>query len=72
MDDKTQELYHKYMAFHSVMLENHKPLELAAVLLVQALSFYRTVMTEEDYLTMVDSIYENRHEVKTFTGPYLQ
>ncbi len=60
------------MSFHGVMLEEHKPLEIAAVLMVQALSFYRTVMEEADYLAMVDSIYENRHDVKTFTGPYLQ
>ena len=60
------------MAFHQVMLEEYDPIEIAAIMTVQALSFYRTVMSEEDYLKMVDSIYQNRFDVQTFNGPFIQ
>lgn len=67
-----EELYNKYMAFNQVMLENHDPIEIAAIMTVQALSFYRTVMSEDDYLKMIDSIYNNRFNVQTFDGPFIQ
>ena len=70
--NKEEELYSKYMAFHQVMLEEYDPIEIAAIMTVQALSFYRTVMSEEDYLKMVDSIYQNRFDVQTFNGPFIQ
>lgn len=66
------ELYHRYMAFNEIMLEKNKPLEIAAIMAVQALSIYRTVLPEQDYLKMVDSIYENRFEVQKIQGPNLQ
>ncbi len=72
MSNTQEELYAKYMEVHSQMLQDYDPLELAAVLMVQSLSMYKTLMPEDDYLAMVDSIYESRHDVKTFTGPALQ
>jgi len=72
LENKEEEIYKKYMAFHQVMLEEYKAIEIAAIMTVQALSFYRTVMSEEDYLKMVDSIYENRFNVQTFDGPFIQ
>lgn len=70
--NKEEELYNKYMAFNAIMLEEHKAIEIAAIMAVQALSFYRTVMSEEDYLKMVESIYENRLNVQTLEGPFVQ
>jgi len=35
-------------------------------MVTQALSMYRTVLSEEDYQRMVKSIYERRNDVKTF------
>jgi hypothetical protein len=64
-----EELYNKYMAFNQIMLEDHKAIEIAAIMVVQGLSFYRTVMDENDYQKIVDSIYNNRNNVKTFEGP---
>ena len=54
------------------MLEENKPLEVAAIMAVQALSIYRTVLSEEDYLKMVESIYNNRFDVKKIEGPIIQ
>jgi TRAP-type uncharacterized transport system substrate-binding protein len=63
---KHEELYSKYMAFNNIMLEDYKPAEIAAIMAVQAFSFYKTIMDEDDYLKIIDTIYENRHNVKTF------
>lgn len=63
-----EELYSKYMAFHSVMLEKHRPLEIAAIMMTQALSIYRTILSEEEYQKMVDNISDLRDQVKTFEG----
>ena len=61
-----EDLYAKYLQFTSVMLEDYKDLEIAGVMITQALSLYRTVLPEEDYQRMVKSIYERRNDVKTF------
>jgi hypothetical protein len=61
-----EDLYAKYLQFTSVMLEDYKDIEIAGVMITQALSMYRTVLPEEDYQRMVKSIYERRNDVKTF------
>ena len=64
-DHTTEQLYHKYMAFNKIMLEENEPLELASILVIQGLSFYKTVMDPEDYQKIVKSIYDQRNSVKT-------
>ncbi len=66
MINEQEDLYHKYMLFNGIMLENHKPLEIAAIMVIQGLSFYRSFLKEEDYQKMVKSIYDKRNEVHTF------
>ena len=70
MVDKNQhcieDLYAKYLQFTAVMLEEYKDIEIAGVMITQALSMYRTVLPEDDYQRMVKSIYERRNDVKTF------
>ena len=66
MSKKYDDLYKKYMAFNGIMLEEYRPMEIAAVMTAQALSFYKSSLSPEDYLKMVDTIYESRHHVKTF------
>lgn len=70
--NKEEELYNKYMAFNQIMLEEYDGIEIAAIMSVQALSFYRTMMSEEDYLKIVDTIYDNRLNIQTFDGPFIQ
>lgn len=67
--DKQEDLYKKYMAFNEIMLEDYDPQEIAAILVVQGLSFYRTFLDEEDYQKMVKSIYAQKDNVQTFDGP---
>jgi hypothetical protein len=63
-----EDLYAKYLQFTAVMLEEYKDIEIAGIMITQALSMYRTVLPEEDYQRMVKSIYERRNDVKTFDG----
>jgi O-methyltransferase involved in polyketide biosynthesis len=66
MLDSTNNLYQKYMAFNEIMLEEYKPLEIAAIMTIQGLTFYKSVLSEEDYQRMIKNIYDKRDEVKTF------
>jgi hypothetical protein len=61
-----EDLYAKYLQFTGVMLEDYQDIEIAGIMITQALSMYRTVLLEEDYQRMVQSIYERRNDVKTF------
>jgi len=70
-NDNLQELYTRYMQFTELMIEDNKPLEIAATMMAQALSIYKTVLNEEDYNSMVDSISDSRDKVKSFDGPYI-
>jgi len=65
-DGKTlEDLYEKYMAFNRVMLETNSAVEIASILVIQGLTFYKTVMSEEDYQKMIKSIFDRRDQVKT-------
>jgi hypothetical protein len=54
------------------MVSQYDPMEVAAIMMAQSLSIYRTTMSEEDYNRMVDSILSNRDKVQTFGGAMLQ
>ena len=47
-------------------MEEHSLLEIASVLQVQALTIYRSTMSEEDYNQMVDNISQRRNQIQTF------
>jgi hypothetical protein len=73
MDDKiTVELYNKYMKFTEQMSEEYDALAIAGIMIAQALSIYRTVMSEDEYNQMVDNISDSRDLVHTFQGHDLQ
>jgi hypothetical protein len=65
-DPNEKELYEKFMAFNRIMLEEHDAIEIAAIMVIQGLSFYKTVMDDEDYQKIVKSIYDRRNSVHTF------
>jgi len=46
-------LYAKYLQFTNIMLEEYDATEVAAIMITQALSLYRSCMNEEDYQRMV-------------------
>jgi hypothetical protein len=71
-ENRTEELYSKYIKFTEVMLEEYDSLEIAGIIVSQALSIYRTVLSEEDYNQMVDNISDSRDLVHIFQGHDLQ
>jgi hypothetical protein len=71
-ENNSVELYGKYLMFNDVMLEDYDPLEVAAVMIAQGLSLYRTILSEEDYNQMVDNISDLRDQVHVFEGPDLE
>ena len=71
-DDQLQELYDKYLDFTVSMIADGNTLSVAAIMMAQALSIYKTAMNDEEYNAMVDNISASRDQVKKFIGPSLQ
>ena len=62
--DVMNPVYKKYAAFNEIMLEEYDPLEVAAIMVVQGLGIYRTMLDEDGYDKMVDNIFNLRKIVK--------
>jgi hypothetical protein len=45
---------------------------IAGVMVAQAMSMYRTLLSDEEYHKMINFISDNRDNVKTFEVPKLQ
>jgi hypothetical protein len=66
--DSINELYQDYWAVHAQMIsKGHSPLEIAAILVAQSMSIYKTVLDPKDYDKMVDDISKMRYNVKELT-----
>lgn len=64
-NDKLDNLYQDYWAFHASMIDKeHDPMEIAAILVAQALSIYKTILEPNEYEKMVDSISDSRDKVQ--------
>jgi hypothetical protein len=64
LDSGLDELYHSYWEVHNEKMGSHSPLEIAAILMTQSLTIYKTVLDEDEYNRMVDSISDMRDRVK--------
>jgi two-component SAPR family response regulator len=71
-DDQLQELYNNFLEFADSMCAEHGPMEVAAIMMAQALTIYKSAMSENDYNRMVDNISASRDKVKTFERPTFQ
>ena len=71
-DNNLQDIYNTYLEFTSEMVEQFGAMEVAAIMMAQALSIYRTSLGELDYNKMVDSISASRSQVQKFTPSILQ
>jgi hypothetical protein len=71
-DDQLQELYSKNLAFVDNLSGEYGAMEVAAIMMAQALSIYKSALSAEDYNNMVDSISRSRNKVKTFEKAVLQ
>ena len=71
-DDKLQQLYNNFLEFADHMCVEHSPMEVAAIMMAQALTIYKSTMSDEDYNSMVDSISSSRNKVRTFNKLVIQ
>jgi hypothetical protein len=71
-DKKLQRLYENYLEFTDHMCSENGPLEVAAIMMAQSLTIYKSALSEEDFNRMVDNISASRSKVKSFTKPVLQ
>lgn len=67
-DETLTKLYDEYIYLLNEKLKDNDPLALASILVTQGLTLYKTVLTEDDFHRIVDSISDSRYDVKTF-GP---
>lgn len=71
MDDPSQELQEisdrMYQLTGKLIEEGQKPFAIAAIYIMIAMQIYRTMMSDEDYNQMVDTISANRDKVMTLT-----
>jgi len=71
-DERLEELYGTYLSFTDTMAGEYGPLPVAAIMIAQALTIYKSALSPEEYDTMVDNISESRDQVKTFQKASLQ
>jgi hypothetical protein len=71
-DYKLQQLYNNFLEFADHMCTEHSPMEVAAIMMAQSLTIYKSAMSEDDYNRMVDNISASRNKVKTFERPTFQ
>lgn len=71
-NDKLQQCYDNFIEFTDHMVGVHGAMPVAAVMMTQAMSIYRSSLTEDEYHKMVDTISASRNQVKTFTQVNLQ
>jgi hypothetical protein len=71
-DNELNELYTKFWELTSDLLPEYSPVAIAGVMVAQALTIYKTVLTEEGFDGMVDSISDSRKNVKKLDIPVLQ
>lgn len=69
---RLDELYQKQWSITSVMLEDYRPMEVAGVMIAQSLRIYKTLLSEEEFDKMMDSISNSRDKVEKFEGPIIQ
>jgi hypothetical protein len=68
-DNKLETLYTEYLDFTDKMVGEYGHMQVAAIMMTQALSIYKTAMSTEEYNRMVDTISSSRDKVKTFDMP---
>jgi hypothetical protein len=72
MSDDLQDLYNTYLEFTSEMVKQYGGMEVAAIMMTQSLSIYKTSLDEIDYNKIVDNMSSSRGQVKKFIPTILQ
>ena len=66
-DNNLEHVYNEVLlVIERLLKEDQNPLAVAAVLASQAMGLYKTVLSDEDYETMIDSLVEKKDNVQPF------
>jgi hypothetical protein len=71
-DAEAEQMMGSVWDFINKQTETHDPLMVAAMMVTQALTLYKTLLSESEYETMLDRIYETRDQVQRIKLPELQ
>ena len=64
-NDAINELYQEYWSIHAKMIDKeHNPLEIAAILMAQSLSMYKTMLDTDEYYAIIDNMVALRDTVQ--------
>jgi hypothetical protein len=70
-EDEVIQIYVKNLRHLEELVKQYDPLAVAGVMMTQAMSIYRTALSEEDYEVIVDEICKRKDQVKYFTDSEL-
>ncbi len=66
-DSNLEHIYNEVLiVMERLLKEDHNPLAIAAVLASQAMGLYKTVLSENDYDIMINSIVDKKDSVQPF------
>jgi hypothetical protein len=66
-EDNVLEVYKETLSLIDHLIVDYDPLIIAGVMMAQSLSLYKSILSEEDYSSLVASITEKKDKVYTFT-----
>jgi hypothetical protein len=71
MTDSTEQLYSELMEFvaEKTITDGHSGLEIAAVLAAQALTIYKTILSESEFNEIMLEIYNSRDRIRKLDVP---
>jgi len=65
-DDDMTDLYSKVIKKTLELVQTYDPLAVAAVMLAQSLSIYKSTLTQDDYDAFMVNLIERKDRVRTF------
>jgi Trp operon repressor len=65
-EDAMQQVYNRVLTMLSDIVVENDPLLVAAVMMTQAMSIYKTALTPDEYESMITRIYQSRSMVREF------
>lgn len=71
-DNEIADAYFAYDSLTAKLLEKFPPEAIAGVMAVQALTLYKTILTADDYESMINTLYESRNQVTPIAKHTLQ
>ena len=72
-DVKLNDLYQAYWKFTDSVILDHSPMAVAGVMMAQAMTLYRTILSEDEFNSLMESILvSHRQDVKPLDIPTLQ